>query len=153
MCCKSVWPFALCNCRILCCVFNSPDLSACMFPSQLQSATKATNCVGMWQYAELAFLLCVELRVTYAAVLYLISFSASLGAVWSLHKTRMELYISIRHCSLVPIVQAGRVRYAAWPHTVVRAAPSSQTTACNAQSDDADDRTRHCMRWLVLHMH
>ena len=61
---------------------------------------------------ELAFLL-YELRVSYAGVLYLISFAANLGAVWSLFWKRMELYLAIRQCSLVPIVQAGRVRYAA----------------------------------------
>ncbi len=67
--------------------------------------------VGMLQYVELAYLM-YELRYYYAGILYLISFWANLASCWTLYWKRMELYTAIRQCRLVPIVQAGIVRYA-----------------------------------------
>ncbi len=66
---------------------------------------------GILQYVELAYLM-YELRYYYAGILYLISFSANLASCWTLYWKRMELYTAIRQCRLVPIVQAGIVRYA-----------------------------------------
>ncbi len=65
----------------------------------------------MLQYGELAYLM-YELRYIYAGILYLISFWANSAACWTLYWKRMELYTAIRQCRLVPIVQAGIVRYA-----------------------------------------
>lgn len=65
----------------------------------------------MLQYVELAYLM-YELRYIYAGVLYLISFWANSAASWTLYWKRMELYTAIQQCRLVPIVQAGIVRYA-----------------------------------------
>ncbi len=65
----------------------------------------------MLQYGELAYLM-YELRYIYAGTLYLISFWANSAACWTLYWKRMELYTAIRQCRLVPIVQAGIVRYA-----------------------------------------
>lgn len=65
----------------------------------------------MLQYVELAYLM-YELRYIYAGILYLISFWANSAACWTLYWKRMELYTAIRQCRLVPIVQAGIVRYA-----------------------------------------
>ena len=65
----------------------------------------------MLQYVELAYLL-YDLRVSYAGLLYLFSFWANFASCQWLYRKRMELYTAIRQCHLIPIVQAGRVRYA-----------------------------------------
>ncbi len=65
----------------------------------------------MLQYVELAYLM-YELRYVYAGILYFISFWANLAACWTLYWKRMELYTAVRQCRLVPLVQAGIVRYA-----------------------------------------
>lgn len=66
---------------------------------------------GMVQYVELAYLM-YELRYVYAGILYLISFLATSASCWTLYWKRMELYNATRQCRLVPVVQAGIVRYA-----------------------------------------
>lgn len=62
------------------------------------------------QYLELAYLMYLT-RYTYAGILYLISFWANLAGCQALYKKRMEMYTAIRQCRLVPLVQAGHVRF------------------------------------------
>ena len=109
---------------MLCFYPTDPSLCATSIATIVYNKYFKTLCCCR-QYVELAFLL-YELRITYAGVLYLISFAASLGAVWSLFWKRMELYLAIRQCSLVPIVQAGRVRFAACKKAFIMTWTSTQ---------------------------
>ena len=63
------------------------------------------------QIMELTYLLALELQFVYAGLLFLFSVSAQSLACRSLYKKPMELYTAVRQCHLVPVVQAGRVRW------------------------------------------